>query len=377
MHADLFTDLLFEARNGGRYSAATINVNGRQVRRLINFQAQQCGTHKDSFPVRTFERAVLAVLRQIDVREILPAGAAKAMREFLACARELAAVRDQLADLQTALRNGTPVADTRLWTLDAKEKELVRRFGETQERAASSPAEAWREMRRLAASLDAAEDQIDVRLRLQSLLRRIVDRAYVLVVPLGRNRCAAVEIHFRGRPQPLVVHILRHQNWAGPRETRAPGRWWAYSVRAQTSKRLELRNPKDAARMEQGLAARIWRNIQADVTRCKEIDAFHALAGEDVVPTASTVDTVERRLHDQRAVLNALRKKRAIDPVDLRRKRWHLKNAAAVCVALKVRIVGLEKLGLRIGNTSIIQDGSDLLGGIATGEVSEEMFLVE
>jgi DNA invertase Pin-like site-specific DNA recombinase len=377
-HADLFTHLLFEARNGGPYSAATVSVNGRQVRRLINVQAHQRGTHKDSFPVRIFETAILAVLRQIDVREIVPANAAKAMREFMACARKLAAVRDQLADLEAALRKGTPVSGTRLCALETREKELVRHFAETQERAANSPAEAWREMRRLAASLDAAEVQIDVRLRLQSVLRRIIDRAYVLVMPLGRNRCAAVEIHFRGSPQPLMVHILRHQDWAGRWETRAPGRWWAYSVRDQTSnKRLELRNPKDAARMEHGLAARIWQNIQADVTRCKEIDAFHAFAGKDVTPTASTVDTAECRVHDQRAVLNALWKRRAIDPLDLRTKRWHLKKAAAVCAALRARIAGLKKVGRRIGSTTIQQDGSDIHGSIATGEVSEEIFLVE
>jgi hypothetical protein len=323
------------------------------------------------------ETALVSLLRQLDVCDVVPAEPNNPLQELLDCAGELTAIREQVALLRINVEKGIKVAVGALHALEGREKDTARRFFEAQERVTTSPTEAWRTMRRLAAALDATENQIDARLRLQAALRRVIDRVYLLVTKAGKNRCAAAQIHFHASPRTLLVHIFHHPPWAARNGRRLPGRWWAYVVRDQSSgAQFDLRNPKDAARMERGLASRIRANIAPDVRRCREIDAFHALAGEEVVPTTSSITAALWNINDKRATLRASVLAKEFASKDVRTQRNHLKFAEEACQALRVRIASSAKERI-LGSAMNSVDDSEIGGRMATGETSEEMYIVD
>jgi hypothetical protein len=75
-------------------------------------------------------------------------------------------------------------------------------------------------------ALDKAEDQEGLRLRLRSVLRRIVERIDLLVTSKGSDRMAAVQIRLAGCTRPRLLHIV-HRPPRANAKGRRPGRWWA------------------------------------------------------------------------------------------------------------------------------------------------------
>ena len=97
-------------------------------------------------------------------------------------------------------------------------------------------------------ALDAAPDPIEARLRLRSALRRITESIWMLIVRVGRDRIAAVQIFFVGGAvrDYLVFNRVARSNAA----SRTVGRWWARSLATAAGPRgLDLRRPEDAAKL--------------------------------------------------------------------------------------------------------------------------------
>jgi hypothetical protein len=88
-----------------------------------------------------------------------------------------------------------------------------------------------------------------VRLRLRAELRRVVDSVWLLVVPRGRDRLAAVQVHFAGGG--WRDYLLLHRPPKANARVRTPGRWYVASARDFDPG--DLRDREEARQMEEFL----------------------------------------------------------------------------------------------------------------------------
>jgi hypothetical protein len=251
---ELFSGLLRNARDGDSYYVATRTDGGKHTRVLLNANAAEGRATCWSFPLATFEAAVLGLLAEIDPHEILNGD--DGPDETLALAGQLASVEAKIGELEAELLKGDVAALARvLRQLEEQKRDLASRLAEAREAAAHPLSEAWGECRSLLDALDAAPDPKDARLRLRSALRRIVEEIRILVIPRGRDRLAAVQFWFAGGERQrnyLILHRPPKANGAAREE----GSWEARSLADMVRPgNFDLRNPEHAADLEKALLA--------------------------------------------------------------------------------------------------------------------------
>jgi len=251
--------LLFNAREGDAYYAVTRPTGGnrsakRMQRLLINYNSIEGRARMLSFPVVTFERAIFSLLREIDPHEILNGDSGP--DETLTLAGEMAHVETELAEASAFMEaNGfSPTIGKRVNDLEARKSGLAERLAAALQRAANPLSETWGEAQTLLAALDNAPDPKDARLRLRTVLRRMVESIWLLVVPRGRDRLAAVQVWFAGGKKHrdyLIYHVHPKAN----ARARQEGGWWALSLAdAAALGELDLRKRKAARELERVLA---------------------------------------------------------------------------------------------------------------------------
>jgi DNA invertase Pin-like site-specific DNA recombinase len=253
-HVDVFAGLIRNARDGDSYYATTRSEGGKHSRVLVNTSAAEGRTKCYSFPLPTFERAVLSLLFEIDPHEILNGDSGP--DESLALAGELARVESKIAELEAELLNGDVAAlANALRVLEGRKRDLAGQLSEARQKAAHPLSEAWGEAKSLPAILNSAPDPEAARLRLRAVLRRIIDSIFLLVVPRGRDRLAAVQVWFAGSMKHrdyLVLHRPPKANGSA----RTTGQWWARSLATVVKPGdLDLRRREDARLLEEALAA--------------------------------------------------------------------------------------------------------------------------
>jgi hypothetical protein len=247
---NIFQGLLRDARDGATLRIANkSNKPGGQT--LISAAAVNGlpGSRAVSFPFVTFERAFLALLREIDPREVI--GEDRHADEVMALTGELGGVDARIAKLEAELLEGdVPSLARALRGLEERRGDLTARLAAARARAAEPAAAAWGEARSLLGALDGAEDVADCRTRLRGALRRIVSEVWCLFVPAGRWRLAAVQVFFAGGEQRrdyLILHQPAHHGYEGRQE----GGWWARSLADVTRLGpLDLRKRAYADRLE-------------------------------------------------------------------------------------------------------------------------------
>jgi DNA invertase Pin-like site-specific DNA recombinase len=252
-HTNIFAGLVKNARAGDTYFMTMRMERRRRHHVLITRDSQEGTSPCWSFPYEIFEQAILSLLAEIDPREIVGAGPGE--NEVLALAGELATVEGRIGDLAAELVSGDiPSLAKVLRDQEERKRELVARLADARARAAHPLADSWGECRSLASALDNAPDPEDARLRLRSVLRRVVSEIRLLVIPRRLQRLAAVQIYFKGDGHREYVILYRppHHGFGGRKE----GKWWARSL-ADMAKpgKLDLRKPAHAARLEKELAA--------------------------------------------------------------------------------------------------------------------------
>jgi DNA invertase Pin-like site-specific DNA recombinase len=263
-NVNFFSGLIRHARDGDSYFLVTRSDGRRGLRAsrqiLINMRSTEGDAPGYSFPLEVFERAILSMLREIDPREILGKGEADGPDEVLVLSGQLARVESSIALIAAEMdaHGESPALFKRLRAKEEEQRDLARRLGDARQRAASPLSEAWGECQSLLAALDDASDPHDARLRLRSALRRILQSIWLLVVPRGRDRLAAVRVQFadHGRAPHrdyLILHRPPTKNARGGK----PGSWWARSLADVVALGpLDLRNPEHARKLEAALAAR-------------------------------------------------------------------------------------------------------------------------
>jgi DNA invertase Pin-like site-specific DNA recombinase len=255
---NVFGGLLFDARDGSKYyvfSQTNGRTKGRRRRALINAAGARGLGSSLSFPFPTFEAAVLSALLEIPPHEILNGD--QGPDETIALAGELAEVESSLAAIEADMdaHGESPRLFQRLRAKEARKAELVELLDQARQKAAHPLSEAWGEAQSLLLALESAPDPEDARLRLRAALRRMVDGIWVLVIPRGMDRLAAVQIWFAGGKKHRDYLIL-HQNPKANQHGRSEGRWWCRSLSTVTKAgQLDLRQRRDAAALEKLLLA--------------------------------------------------------------------------------------------------------------------------
>jgi DNA invertase Pin-like site-specific DNA recombinase len=257
---NVFRGLLRNARDGGTYSATLRNDDGRKRQVLINFAARDGKTRYFTFPLDTFEVAILSRLRELDPHEVLNGD--QGPDESLVLAGELASTEAELesvaADLATNGFSATLAAHLR--ALEQRKEDLCRRLDAARQKALHPLSESWGEVRPLVDFLSDTPDPEDTRIRLRSALRRIVDSIWLLVVKRGRDRLAAVQVWFKKDGNVRKVtnrdYLIFHRCPRANALCRVEGEWWVrdFAITAMPGD-LDLRRRADAAKLEKALTA--------------------------------------------------------------------------------------------------------------------------
>jgi DNA invertase Pin-like site-specific DNA recombinase len=253
---NVFQGLVRGAKGGSTYVVGTASTKNPHA--VLRSGGPRRGVGRNElFPLETFERAVLSALREIDPREILDGDRPDDSPEL---AGRLAGVEQRITEVEAEMLTGDVPALARVQrTLDAQRKELAAALASARRDAANPLSEAWGEAGALLAAVGKAADPKEARLRLRSALRRIVETVLILVVPRGRDRLAFVQVYFTGgaRRSYLIAHRPAH--WNG--KVRRAGRRFVTSWKDEGADDFgfaaepDLSDPKEAARVEQGLLA--------------------------------------------------------------------------------------------------------------------------
>jgi DNA invertase Pin-like site-specific DNA recombinase len=248
----VFAGLLKNARAGDSYYMTSRVERGLRRHVLITNESQNGRSPCWSFPYAVFEWAVLSMLAEIDPQEIIGPNAVG--NEVMVLSGELATVEGRIAELEAELTTGdVPSLARALRALEERKRDLMARLADKRAKAAHPAAESWGECRSIVSVLEKASDPEEVRLRLRSVLRRIVSEIWLLVVPKGMTRLAAVQVYFQGgkRRDYLIMHRPAHHSFGGRKEAQ----WSCRSLATvSTPGELDLRTRDHANRLEKTLA---------------------------------------------------------------------------------------------------------------------------
>jgi hypothetical protein len=202
----------------------------------------------------TFEAAFLTLLREIDPGEVLHGD--QGADTVAALAGELAAVGAELAEAKTYLKTKgfNPIIADHITDLTTRKDDLAQRLAQARQEADHPLAATWEETPTLVAALEQADDPEDARLRLRAALQRIIARVWLLVVPRGRDRLAALQVELAGGRRRDYVILNRPPKNNGRK--RVEGGWWCKSlVSVAKPGDLDLGKPSDAAKLAKTLSS--------------------------------------------------------------------------------------------------------------------------
>ncbi len=265
---NVFQGLLRGALDGESYGLGA--VSSKNPHPTLFSTGPRKGVGKSgSFPLATFEVAVLGCLKEINPAEIINGHQPD---ESLVLAGQLAGVEAELDDATAFMdTNGfSATIGKRVTVLEERKRELAEKLANARAEAAHPLSESWGEAKTLLGILATAPDVKDARLRLRSALRRIVDEIRLLVVPRGRDRLAAVQVFFKGDPvriihndeeitvQPNRSYLIFHRPPKANAKSRTAGRWKVISIKHPEAAmagvpfgvRDDLRDPDSAAGVE-------------------------------------------------------------------------------------------------------------------------------
>jgi DNA invertase Pin-like site-specific DNA recombinase len=235
--------------------SVTKEFNKGQSYRVLRSSSWRSGGRVCSFRFDVFDQALLSELREIDPRQLL--GEDTTRDEVLVLSGRLARLEERIRLLEEGLAGeGDVVAGLRaLKKLEAEQKELANRLAEARCQAANPISEAWGEACTVLEVLREAPEPNEIRLRLRGILRTLVESAWLLVVPRGRTRLAAVQLFFYANAQGEVrarSYLICYQAALKQR----PAAWWAKSFAdVFTPADLDLRRKQDVVALEELLGS--------------------------------------------------------------------------------------------------------------------------
>jgi DNA invertase Pin-like site-specific DNA recombinase len=197
---NLFTGLLTDARDGR--PVHYIDKKRQAGPSLIPYggRAQAKNGLWVSFPAKVFESAVLTCLREIDPRDVLPPTDGNTRDVAQTLASELAEVEADINQINSRAKTGriTPKLMDWLEEKETKKREIEAQLAAIQREQATPLTAAWNDAKGLIEVLLDDPKPEEARRRMQSAIRRIVEKVWVLFVSRGRERIAVVQMFFKG-----------------------------------------------------------------------------------------------------------------------------------------------------------------------------------
>jgi hypothetical protein len=246
-----FAGLLKNAREGDAYTLDqwTENYKGKVTRYavLVNHRSNRSASRCWSFPYPVFERAVLSMLREVKPEEVL--GGDTGSQDLAVLEGRLAWVEGELKNVQDSIetKGFTAFHDNLARKYEAEKTDIVAQLELARAAAALPLSDAWCEVGTLVDLLDQASDPDDVKLKLRSALRRVIDSIYLLVTTWGKERLAAVQVWFKNSPKFRHYHIVYRPPTSNGQTARKPGRWWCKSLKYHDDPGvLDFRKREDA-----------------------------------------------------------------------------------------------------------------------------------
>jgi DNA invertase Pin-like site-specific DNA recombinase len=270
--ASLFGGLLYQAGTDERVLTAgqtTGPLSGKRNRArsrrrvLVTAGSMEGRGPSVSFPAEVFENEVLRWLKEARTADVLGEQAKESDGDRLQ--KELSAVRARRRIIEEELTGDgedVPGLARVFKTLADRERDLARELALAKQRESNPRGAAWTEAKTL---LDVAKDEAS-RLRLRDLLRQLIDRVSVLVVPRASHRLCAVQIDFAsGARRPYLIH---YRSAGYCREGGARSRSLKDFADVPLPDALDLRRPEDAEALTRLLESldlgELWERLGAD-----------------------------------------------------------------------------------------------------------------
>lgn len=182
------------------------------IARYVNALALVSQATLSSFPVEILERGILSCLAEIDPTDVLP-GLHRAADDVLSLCTQVGEIDAQLRRIEDLLATPGETVDVLVNAarrLQTTRTELADQLSAARLRASNPRSDAWETCHTLISALQACDDQEAARRRLQSAIRRVVERMTCLFVRNGRRQIACVQFHFAASPAVRTVFI-RHR----------------------------------------------------------------------------------------------------------------------------------------------------------------------
>jgi DNA invertase Pin-like site-specific DNA recombinase len=265
-HVNLFAGLLIDARDDGTLSYWHTRVNPPT---LISINAKERrGVGWVSFPAWPFEEAILSKLVEVRASDIQGGDDGRKKLEVLT--GQLAEI-DSLTKLWMAKMDDPAIVDTvatKLTELSTKRRAVATELEAARREAASPVSEAWGEFRGLS-DLLRKDNSDELRMKVRAALRRSIEEVTCLFVKRGRIRLAAVRVQFAGgdiHRDYLIAHRVATFNGVVRREPQT----WVLSFREASRGPLDLRQPKDAAKLQRELERMDLSAVTNSPTRTRD-----------------------------------------------------------------------------------------------------------
>lgn len=261
-HVDLFSGLLFDPIGGGSFYSTTrserlADGTNKQTRVIMNVKGAEGNADLVSFPLATFEAAVLSALAEIDPAEANP-DTAPTPDDVAVLAAKQEQIRQHIADLTAELTAelakgsaGSPVVRSALSDairqVEQESAELAAALEGAEQEAAAPIEDAKVDLQQTAARItrrenpypprlaqgcllpalaNAPPEEVDrVRRHLRALLARTIDKIRVVALPHGRDRMAYAEVYIKGDSRVRQIEMM-HQPPKSNGKARTPGKWF-------------------------------------------------------------------------------------------------------------------------------------------------------
>jgi DNA invertase Pin-like site-specific DNA recombinase len=245
-NVNVFRGLLVHARDGEGFSLKKKSTRSGGRLSLVTSSSERGRGSLVTFPYLVFEEAVLALLREIDPADVL--GQNKGPTPVMILEAKLANIQSDLTQIRTSIKARYSK------TLDEAAREMedeeakVREELDLEKAKAALPAEsAWKQLPGLVEMIDREGDE--ARLRLRPVLRRMIDKAMVLIVRRGSWLLCAVQLFLTqdGHRDYLIAYQAAGRG--------RKGGWTCRSLAPELTAglQLDLRRREHAAKLEKAL----------------------------------------------------------------------------------------------------------------------------
>jgi DNA invertase Pin-like site-specific DNA recombinase len=253
---NVFTGLLRHAMDGSAFVTCNKGTAKEPMLFLITAAGADGRGVGVCFQYDIFERAILALLREVTPADVIPASPQASALDTLQARYD--ALQADLTALAADLDQEYSPGLSKLYrTKERQAAEVKSELDRLRAELAHPLSQSWDETKGLLHLLEQAQDRDALRLRLRLVLHRVISSIEVVIVRRGGRRLLAAQVWFVGSDKHRSYLVLHQQARGNRHGAYKPPQWWARSFAAAGIEAgdLDLRQKEDALALEAELAA--------------------------------------------------------------------------------------------------------------------------